>query len=75
MLRVFNQHNDGTAPEDHAPDPTDGDDCYDRPALGGCMRGAGVTIQQDFTVYTHVFYGYAPPAGWLFHETGAVPGP
>ena len=75
LLRVFNQHNEGTSPDDIAPDPRDGDECYERPQLGGCLRGVGVTFQQSFTVYTHVFYGYAPSDGWLFHVDGDAPGP
>ncbi len=37
--------------------------------------GVGATIQQSFMVYTHVFYGYAPPEGWRFSEDENVPKP
>jgi hypothetical protein len=32
-------------------------------------------MQQRFTVFTHVFYGYIPPAGWRFTDEGVVPLP
>lgn len=48
------------------------------PAINeGCFRftGVGVITNQKFMVYTTVFYGYVPPTGWLFIETGTVPQP
>jgi len=75
MIRVFNQHNNGTSPSDPAGDPTDGDDCIERPELGGCFRGVGATIQQPFTIFTHIFYGYTPTEGWRFSENQQVPSP
>lgn len=71
MIRVFNEPVEGTQP----PDPVNGDECVDRPALGGCMTGVGATVEQSFTVFTHVFYGYAPPSGWTFGAGGEVPAP
>ncbi|MHB1260569.1 MAG: MSCRAMM family protein [Thermoplasmatota archaeon] len=35
----------------------------------------GATVEQRFTDYVHIFYGYTPPEGWRFTETGAVPQP
>lgn len=35
----------------------------------------GVTYAQQFRVYSHVFYGYAPPEGWRFTEDSNVPQP
>jgi hypothetical protein len=35
----------------------------------------GVTYAQQYTVYTHVFYGYAPPEGWRISEDPVVPQP
>jgi hypothetical protein len=35
----------------------------------------GLTLQQRFTVYTHVFYGYEPPADWRFSSGQPVPQP
>lgn len=37
--------------------------------------GPALTVQQRFTVYTTVFYGYLPPAGWTLRESGEVPPP
>ena len=52
--------------------------CVAWPAINqGCFRftGAGVITNQKFSVYTTVFYGYVPPADWLFIETGTIPQP
>lgn len=52
--------------------------CVAWPAINsGCFRvtGVGVILQQKFSVYTHVFYGYAPPEAWLFTTEGSVPPP
>jgi len=35
----------------------------------------GMSVEQDFTTYTHIFYGYTPPEGWTFAADGAVPPP
>lgn len=35
----------------------------------------GFVVNQRFTVYINVFYGYTPPEGWSFVETGTVPPP
>ena len=32
---------------------------------------AGATLSQEFRVYSHVFYGFAPPPGWQFSKDGA----
>lgn len=37
--------------------------------------GAGWSMQQAFTLYTSVFYGYEPPLDWLFTVAGAPPPP
>lgn len=37
--------------------------------------GVGVLIDQEFSVFVHVFYGFEPAAGWLFVEDGAPPVP
>jgi hypothetical protein len=37
--------------------------------------GPALTVEQAFTVYTHLFYGYQPPPGWRFTDTGEVPQP
>lgn len=71
MVRVFNQPIEGT----ETGDPVGGDDCIDRPFLGGCTTGVGVTLQQRFTILTTVFYGYQPPADWLYVVDGPYPAP
>ena len=35
----------------------------------------GVTVEQGFEYYTHVFYGYQPPEGWRFSSGDPVPQP
>lgn len=55
----------------------DGEDVYIR-TFTGSVEGtvpAGLTLQQSFDVYTHVFYGYQPPEGWRFSDGGDVPQP
>jgi len=37
--------------------------------------GAGASLEQPFQVFTTTFYGYEPPADWLFAATGEVPPP
>ena len=37
--------------------------------------GTGVTYQQQYQVYTHVFYGYKPPADWRYSADQNVPQP
>lgn len=37
--------------------------------------GVGLPVQQPYTTFTHAFYGYRPPSGWLFTETGQAPPP
>lgn len=52
--------------------------CVAWPAINeGCFRftGAGVILQQKFTIYTTVFYGYTPPEGWRFTDGSPVPQP
>lgn len=37
-----------------------------------CMEfyGVGAAIQQDFEVFSHMFYGFKPPEGWVFTVDG-----
>lgn len=37
--------------------------------------GAGFSMQQPYTLFTIAFYGYEPPADWLFVTSGAPPPP
>ena len=71
FIRIFNQPIEGTRPSD----PVNGDDCVDRPGLGGCLTGLGLTVQQQLTIYTHAFYGYTPDPSWRFSEASMVPLP
>lgn len=66
MIRVFNAPIEGTRP----PDVVNGDDCVDRPVLGGCLTGVGATVNQEFTVFSHVFHNFLPPEGWQFTVDG-----
>jgi hypothetical protein len=55
-----------------------GEDCIRWVTLfKACMGagGVGVVLQQKVTVFTHVFYGYTPPAGWRFSDGNGVPPP
>jgi hypothetical protein len=62
-IRVFNTWNDATMPP--------GTCAPELPAAGTrCLRGIGATTEQDFTIYTHIFYGFAPPDGWRFSKDG-----
>ena len=70
-IRTFNAPIPGTRP----PDPVNGDACVDRPVLGGCLTGVGITVQQRFTIFTHAFYGYTPDPSWRFSIDGVVPQP
>jgi hypothetical protein len=51
--------------------------CFpDTPATNPiCSFATGAAVNQKFTMYTHIFYGYAPPEGWHFSESGTVPLP
>ncbi|MCA1819084.1 MAG: carboxypeptidase-like regulatory domain-containing protein [Halobacteriales archaeon] len=64
-IRVFNTYNDATAPPPGTCTP-------DVPGVSGprCPRGVGATVEQDFTIYTHLFYGFAPPEGYRFSADG-----
>jgi hypothetical protein len=35
-----------------------------------CMWDSGATLEQEFTIYTHLFYGFAPPPGYRFTVDG-----
>lgn len=39
------------------------------------MSTVGATIEQRFTIYTHIFYGYQPPEGWRFSSGDPIPAP
>jgi hypothetical protein len=68
---------------DGAQKPVTGHECNEWPDQGilfgphTCMRatGPGVILNQKVDVYTHVFYGYQPPADWRFVVDGAPPPP
>lgn len=43
-------------------------------APDGPCGGIGITWEQEFTVYTHLFYRFTPPEDWVFSRDG-VPSP
>ncbi len=65
MHRVFNMEHPMTTP----PVPVCG---IPNPIHGGtmCAKGVGATIQQSFTIYTHVFSNAVPKDGWQFSVDG-----
>ncbi|MEA3142810.1 MAG: Carboxypeptidase regulatory-like domain [Thermoplasmata archaeon] len=69
-IRVFNTYNDATAPPPGTCAPE-----APQPVGKRCPRGVGATVEQEFTIYTHLFYGFAPPEGYRFSADGspAVP--
>jgi hypothetical protein len=72
-IRVFNSDLDETNPglQDVCTPVPD-------PVLGAtwCLgNGVGLTLQQKFNHYTHVFYGYEPPVDWRFSSGQPVPPP
>lgn len=65
-------------PSGLAVNPFDDPDCIKYAVLfNACQRagGFGMALQQKVTVYTHIFYGYAPPPDWRFSTSGETPGP
>jgi hypothetical protein len=40
------------------------------PHGGFCLFDTGATLEQDFTLYTHIFYGFTPPEGYRFTKDG-----
>lgn len=52
--------------------------CVEWPAVfEACMRfgGVGIIVSQKFTVYSHEFHRFTPPAGWRFTVDGPPPTP
>ena len=48
----------------------------DIPSYGSAPGGGvGLTLNQQFTYYTHIFYGYEPPADWVYSVDSTVPQP
>jgi hypothetical protein len=41
----------------------------DQPAVRPC-GGYGVAVEQRFSLFTHLFYNFLPPAGWRFSVDG-----
>ncbi len=68
VLRIFSGDIDGTS----APDAIS--NCYGAPGVICFANGPGFALQQEFTVFTHAFFNYEPPAEWRFTE-GPVPAP
>lgn len=36
----------------------------------GYCGGVGLTVEQDFNVFTHAFHRFQPPEGWMFSRDG-----
>lgn len=68
-IRIFSGDVEGTS----APDEID--NCYGVPGVACFANGPGFAIQQDFEVFTHLFYKYEPPEDWRFSDEPTVPGP
>ncbi len=68
--RVFNYEVPATTP----PVPVCG---IPNPVHGGtmCAKGLGLTTDQKFQIFTHVFYRFTPEEGWTFIEDGSPPLP
>ncbi len=62
-LRVFSGSIDGTRPPIN-------EGCYPLVITELCS-GLGATVEQEFTVFTHVFYGFKPFDGWQFSTDGS----
>lgn len=45
------------------------------PCVPGTVLGFGLVYQQQFEIFSHLFYGYLPPEGWIFVEDSYVPEP
>jgi hypothetical protein len=37
---------------------------------GSCFWDTGATLEQEYRVYTHLFYGFTPPPGYRFSSDG-----
>jgi hypothetical protein len=73
IIRVFNKSLGQTDPP---PGTTQGV-CVPTLVLGTpcARRGVGLTLEQTYDIYTHVFYGYTPPQDWRFTSNKPVPEP
>jgi hypothetical protein len=61
-----------------AQNPFSHPECIRYPVLFASCWGAGgvgMALEQRVTVYTHIFYGYMPPADWRFSASGSPPDP
>ncbi len=36
-----------------------------------CIKGVGLTLSQDFEIFSHVTFHFTPPEGWQFTNDGA----
>lgn len=46
----------------------------DQPVARPC-GGYGLAVEQQFQLFTHLFYNYLPPPAWRFSDAGGVPPP
>ncbi len=63
QVRVFASYMEETQPPVCLPNPV------------GCPWGVGFAFEQEFEVFTHVFFGFRPRAGWQFSVDGEHPLP
>lgn len=75
-LRVFVHWLPETDPPEDDVYDTAGIDCVEwNGVLGltGCIRfgGVGLAVDQRFSVFTNIFYGFEPEPGWSFIDDGA----
>lgn len=42
---------------------------------GAPVNSVGLTLEQGFEYYTHIFYGYQPAEGWRFSSGEPIPAP
>jgi hypothetical protein len=66
-IRTFTEAIDGTRQCSPAALP--------EPVGQPCAGPAGLTFEQSFEYYTHIFYGYQPTEGWRFSSGEPVPQP
>lgn len=74
---------DGPSPVVHAWNQTElaplqgagSSDCLYVSAAPSDPAGVGLSFMQYVDIFTHVFHGYQPPAGWQFSTQGAPPPP
>lgn len=67
--RMFAWEMEGTGIDDHT------GMCIPLPGLTTYCQGPGMALDQEFELFAHVFYHYAPPPEWRFTDDPTVPQP